>query len=90
MIERLCIIGAGLIGCEFANDLINGGFEVDVIDTTGCGDVFHAGFAYAMLQGAFWDSCLAFANAAAALKCRGRTGRARLPDRDEIWRLAGR
>jgi rubredoxin-NAD+ reductase len=29
---RRAIIGAGLIGCEFANDLLNGGFEVDVID----------------------------------------------------------
>lgn len=25
------IIGAGLVGCEFANDLINGGFQVDLI-----------------------------------------------------------
>jgi len=29
--KRIAIMGAGLIGCEFANDLINGGFEVDVI-----------------------------------------------------------
>jgi rubredoxin-NAD+ reductase len=31
-VRRVAVIGAGLIGCEFANDLINGGFEVDVID----------------------------------------------------------
>ena len=30
--RRVAIIGAGLIGCEFANDLINAGFEVDIID----------------------------------------------------------
>jgi len=30
--KRVAIIGAGLIGCEFANDLIAGGYEVDVID----------------------------------------------------------
>lgn len=29
--KRIAIIGAGLVGCEFANDLLNGGFEVDVI-----------------------------------------------------------
>lgn len=29
--RRVAIMGAGLIGCEFANDLHNGGFEVDVI-----------------------------------------------------------
>ena len=28
---RVVIIGSGLIGCEFANDLSNGGFTVDVV-----------------------------------------------------------
>lgn len=30
--RRIAILGAGLIGCEFANDLAAGGYEVDVID----------------------------------------------------------
>lgn len=30
--KKVVILGAGLIGCEFANDLVLGGFEVDVID----------------------------------------------------------
>lgn len=30
--KRIVIIGGGLIGCEFTNDLINGGFGVDTID----------------------------------------------------------
>lgn len=29
--RRVAIMGAGLIGCEFANDLRNGGYDVDVI-----------------------------------------------------------
>jgi len=29
--QRLAIIGAGLVGCEFANDLVNAGFHVDVV-----------------------------------------------------------
>jgi rubredoxin-NAD+ reductase len=29
--RRVAIMGAGLIGCEFANDLRNGGYEVEVI-----------------------------------------------------------
>lgn len=29
--QRVAVMGAGLIGCEFANDLLNGGYEVDVI-----------------------------------------------------------
>jgi rubredoxin-NAD+ reductase len=30
--KKIVILGAGLIGCEFANDLALGGYEIDVID----------------------------------------------------------
>ena len=30
--KKVAILGAGLIGCEFANDLVLGNYEVDVID----------------------------------------------------------
>ena len=30
--HRIAILGGGLIGCEFANDLINNGYKADVID----------------------------------------------------------
>ncbi|MES2218173.1 MAG: FAD-dependent oxidoreductase [Pseudomonadota bacterium] len=29
--QKIAILGAGLIGCEFANDLVNAGYEVDII-----------------------------------------------------------
>ncbi len=29
--RRVLILGAGLIGCEFANDLLHGGYEVDLV-----------------------------------------------------------
>ncbi|KRP60282.1 NAD(P)/FAD-dependent oxidoreductase [Pseudomonas orientalis] len=29
--RRVLLLGAGLIGCEFANDLIQGGYEVDLV-----------------------------------------------------------
>ena len=31
---RVAVVGAGLIGCEFANDLIGSGYEVDVVAPT--------------------------------------------------------
>ena len=33
--KKVAIIGGGLIGCEFTNDLLNGGFEVETIDPMG-------------------------------------------------------
>src|SRR5699024_2294370 len=33
--KRVAIIGSGLIGTEFSNDLINGGFEVHVVEPAG-------------------------------------------------------
>lgn len=34
-VRKVCIIGGGLIGCEFTNDLLNGGFEVEAVDPLG-------------------------------------------------------
>lgn len=31
-VKKVAIIGSGLIGCEFTNDLINGGFAVEAVD----------------------------------------------------------
>jgi sugar/nucleoside kinase (ribokinase family) len=43
-------------------------FDVAVRDTTGAGDVFHAGYAFARAEGQSWRDCLFFGSAAAALK----------------------
>lgn len=44
-------------------------FQVEVVDTTGAGDVFRAGFIYGLLRGWSTDDILRFANAAAAVSC---------------------
>jgi sulfofructose kinase len=77
------------LGPEGAMALVNGralyvdGFKVDVVDTTGAGDVFHGGFIYGLLQNWEVTEILRFANAIAALKCRGLGGRRTIPTLDE-------
>src|SRR6266850_773121 len=46
-------------------------FCVQPVDTTGAGDIFHAGFIYALLQGWPLQRQLEFACGAAALNCTG-------------------
>ena len=43
-------------------------FKVKVVDTTGCGDVFHGAYAAALARGNITEECLRFASVAAALK----------------------
>jgi len=44
-------------------------YRVQVVDTTGAGDIFHAGFIYALLQGWPLERQLDFSCAAAAMNC---------------------
>lgn len=55
------------------------GFEIDAVDTTGAGDVFHGAYVRGVLEG--WDlgRVLEFACAVAALKCTKPGGREGIP-----------
>ncbi len=62
-------------------------FNVDVVDTTGAGDVFHGGYIYGLLQK--WDiqQVIRFASAFAALKCTKLGGRSGIPKLHEVLNL---
>jgi sulfofructose kinase len=65
-------------------------YRVDVVDTTGAGDIFHAGFIYGLLQGWELGSTLDFACAAAALNCTATGARGGIRAVEQIEGLMNR
>ena len=65
-------------------------YEVDTVDTTGAGDVYHGAYLYAAIQGWPIERCLRFASVAAALKCRMLGGRAGIPTVEEVLAVVDR
>jgi sugar/nucleoside kinase (ribokinase family) len=59
----------GVMAWDGSQLLLRSAFRVPVVDTTGAGDIFHAGFIYGLLQGWPLERQLDFACAAAALNC---------------------
>jgi len=59
-------------------------FAVDVIDTTGAGDVFHGAYIVGMLAGWEVRRIVQFATAVSALKCTGLGGRRPIPCFDQV------
>src|SRR6202795_636154 len=62
-------------------------FRVPPVDTTGAGDIFHAGFIYGLLQGWPLQRQLDFACAAAALNCTAVGARGGIQSIESIERL---
>jgi sulfofructose kinase len=60
---------------------------IEPVDTTGAGDIFHAGFIYGLLRGWPLQRQLEFACAAAALNCTGVGARGGIEPVQEIERL---
>lgn len=93
-LRRLGDKTGGLVGCTLGDRgaallddghlLLSPAFVVErMVDTTACGDTFHAAFLCALAEAQRPAQALRFANAAAALKCRD-LGRRGCPTRAEV------
>jgi sugar/nucleoside kinase (ribokinase family) len=84
---RLAVVTLGEIGAiaQLGERVIESpAFRVGVRDTTGAGDVFHAAFAWGLLEGLGPEGVLRAANAAAAMNCRALGAQGGLPSRSEL------
>ena len=59
----------GVLAWDGKRSYLHAAYRVPVVDTTGAGDIFHAGFIYGLLQGWTLERQFDFACAAAALNC---------------------
>ncbi|HEX8834484.1 MAG TPA: PfkB family carbohydrate kinase [Abditibacteriaceae bacterium] len=85
-----CVVTDGAHGCWLANaDSPHEvqhvpAFAVDVVDTTGCGDVFHGAYMACLARGEDVQAAVRFASATAAIKATQRGGRSGIPDRATV------
>jgi sulfofructose kinase len=70
-------------------EIVTPAFPIDCVDSTGAGDCFRGAFAAACLRMPHGDieEVLSYANAVAALNCRGLGSRGGLPTPDEVDQL---
>jgi sugar/nucleoside kinase (ribokinase family) len=74
---RVVVVKAGAAGAVAGGDggyLTAGPIEAEVVDTTGAGDAFDAGFLTAWIAGAPLDAALAMANACGGISTRATGG----------------
>jgi sulfofructose kinase len=81
-------VTAGAQGCWYSE---RGGavnhfpaFQVNAVDTNGCGDVFHGAYAACIAQGESVAQAIQVATAAAGIKATQPGGRAGIPNREAL------
>jgi sulfofructose kinase len=88
--RRAVVVTCGKDGCWYASGEKPGiryhqpALAVEVVDTTGCGDVFHGAYAAALVHGQSVPDAVRFAAAAAGLKATRCGGQAGIPTRSAV------
>ncbi len=77
----------GVLAWDGSNFKYHPAYRIVAVDTTGAGDIFHAAFVYAQLEGMRIEEQLSFSCAAAGLNCTGSGARGHLASLEEIRKL---
>lgn len=80
----------GVLAWDGARFFYCPGFRVDVVDTTGAGDIFHGAFLYGLARDRKVEEILEFSCAAAALSCEAIGARGGIATLERIARLRER
>ncbi len=91
---RTCaVVTAGEQGCWYvtreqpSKAIHQPAYRVQVVDTTGCGDVFHGAYAAMLAQGEPIGNIIRIASATAAMKATQPGGRAGIPNRVAVMQF---
>ncbi|MBZ0281869.1 MAG: hypothetical protein K8L97_14105 [Anaerolineae bacterium] len=90
--RALVAVTGGAKGCWYIthqDDIPHhqGAFPVEVVDTTGCGDVFHGAYAATLTWGFPASERIRFASVTAALKATQPGGRKGIPGREQVEKV---
>ncbi len=88
--RQAVVVTCGADGCWYTNGAAARqaqhcpALPVDVVDTTGCGDVFHGAYSAALARGETLSRRVVLASAAAAVKATQRGGQAGCPSLQQV------
>ncbi|PYI89094.1 MAG: hypothetical protein DME26_01975 [Verrucomicrobia bacterium] len=90
--HEVVVITCGADGCWFWSKELSApghlkAFKVKAVDTTGCGDVFHGAYAFALARNLPLSERLRLASAAAGLKASSHGGPAAIPTLGKVNRF---
>lgn len=74
----------GLVYCDDGRPVHIPAYNVEAVDTTAAGDIFHGAFVYGLTQDLSTNECLSIASSAAALSVGNRGGRTSIPTLKEV------
>ena len=77
----------GVLAWDGKRSYLHPAYRVPVVDTTGAGDLFHAGFIFGLMKGWPLERQLDFAGAAAALNCTASGARGGIRTVEDVEKL---